>query len=113
MTIEQEDAIVHSFILGQFLQNAAFRCIIHGGISKKFHLGKLGHLEFWEQYVESVEHARPTLIMSVFFGFASRPTRFNSVIQLCTSMRIDSGEPPIVASSRYQTFSPDSTPLAI
>ena len=57
VTVEQNDTIAHSFILGQFLHNAASRCIIQDGRFKKFHLGKLGHLEFWEQYVETVTHA--------------------------------------------------------
>ena len=47
VTIEQMDAIVHLVILRQFLHDATSRCIIQDGSSKKFHLGKLGHLEFW------------------------------------------------------------------
>ena len=42
MTIDQEDPIVHPFIFGQFLHDAASRRIIHNGRSKKLHLGKLG-----------------------------------------------------------------------
>ena len=63
-----------------------------------FHLDKLGSLMFSEQYVETVDHlieisaGRPMLVILVFIGFASRP-----VMHLCTSQRIDSGEPPIVA----------------
>ena len=34
-------------------------------------------------------------------------------MHICTSLRSDSWVPPIVASTRYQTFSSDSTPLAI
>ena len=58
MTIEQRDTTAHPFILGQFLHNAASRRIIQDRRSKKFHLGKHGHLEFWEQYVETANHAR-------------------------------------------------------
>ena len=50
--------IAHPFILGQFLHDAASHCIIQDGRSKMLHLGKLGHLEFCEQYVETVNHAR-------------------------------------------------------
>ena len=62
---------------------------------------------------ENFPAARPTLIISVFFGLTSRSIRLSSVMHLCTSPRTDSGEPPIVASSRYQTFSSESTPQAI
>ena len=55
MTIEQEGTIVHPFMLGQFLHNAATRCIIQDGRSRKLHLGKLDPLEFWEQ---CADHAR-------------------------------------------------------
>ena len=58
MTIIQEDAIVHPFVLRQFLHNTASRRISHDGRSKKFHLGELGHLDFWEQLVEAVDDAR-------------------------------------------------------
>ena len=58
MTIEQEDTIVHPFVLRQFLHNTASRRIIHDGRSKKFHFGELGHLDFWEQFVETVDYAR-------------------------------------------------------
>ena len=58
VTIKQQDTIVHPFIFGQFLHDAASCCIIQDGRSKKFHLGKLGHIEFWEQYVETVNHTR-------------------------------------------------------
>ena len=58
MTSEQEITIVHPSILGQFRHDAASRCIIWDGIPKKFHLGTFGHLEFWEQYVVTVNHAR-------------------------------------------------------
>ena len=40
------------------IYDAASCCIIHDGRAKKFHLCKFGHLEFWEQYVETVDHAR-------------------------------------------------------
>ena len=55
MTIEQEGTIVHLFMLGQFLHNAATRCIIQDGRSRKLHLGKLGPLESWEQ---CADHSR-------------------------------------------------------
>ena len=58
MTIEQEDTIVHPFVLGQFLHNAASRRISQDERSKKFHFGDLGHLNFWEQFVEAVDYAR-------------------------------------------------------
>ena len=45
MTIEQEDAIVHPFILRLLIHNTASRRIIQDGRSKKFHFGELGHLE--------------------------------------------------------------------
>ena len=44
MTIEQEDTIVHPFVLRQFLHNTASRRISQDGRSQKFHLGELGHL---------------------------------------------------------------------
>ena len=58
MTIEQEDTIVHPFILRQFLHNSASRHISQDGRSQKFHLGELGHLDFWEQFVEAVDYVR-------------------------------------------------------
>ena len=57
--------------------------------------------------------ARPPFIISVFLRLTMRPIRLSPVMHLCTSLRTDSGEPPIVASSRYQMFSSESTPLAI
>ena len=57
MTIEQEDTIVHPFVLRQFLHNTASRRISQDGRSKKFHIGELGHLYFWEQFVEAVDYA--------------------------------------------------------
>ena len=62
---------------------------------------------------ENFSAARPTLIISVLFGLTMRPIRLSPVMHLCTSLRTDSGEPPIVASSRYQTFCSESTPFAI
>ena len=85
LTIKQKDAIAHPFMHGQFLHDAASRCIILGWTSKKFHLSRLGHLDFWEQNVETVNHARefsaarPTLIISIFPWFTSKPTRINTV----------------------------------
>ena len=58
MITKQEDAIAHMSMLGQFLHEATSRCIFQDGRSKKFLLGKLGHLEFCEQYVETVSHTR-------------------------------------------------------
>ena len=57
MTIEQEDTIVHPFVLRQFHHNTASRRISLDGRSQKFHLGELGHLDFWEQFVEAVDYA--------------------------------------------------------
>ena len=55
MTIVQEDMIVHPFVLRQFHHNTASCCISQGGRSKKFHFGELGHLDFWEQFVETYD----------------------------------------------------------
>ena len=44
MTIKEVDTIVHAFILGQFLHNAAYCRIILDERYKKFHLCELGHL---------------------------------------------------------------------
>ena len=57
MTIEQEDTILHPFILRQFLHNAASRRISQDGRSKNFHFGELGYLDFWEKFVEAVDYA--------------------------------------------------------
>ena len=112
MTIEQEDTLVHPFILRPFLHNSASRRIIQDGRSKKCHFGALCHLDFWEQFVEAADYtrekdpaARPTLIILVFFWLTSRPTRLSPVMHLFTLLRTDSGESPIVASTKYQTFS--------
>ena len=56
MTIEQEDTIVHPFIHRQFHHNAASRRIILDGRSKKFYFGELGHLDFWDKFVETVDY---------------------------------------------------------
>ena len=58
MTIEQDDTIVHPIVLRQFLHNTASRRISQDGRSQKFHLGELGHLDFWEQFAEAVDYAR-------------------------------------------------------
>ena len=58
MTIEHEDTVVHPFIIRHFLHNTASRRIIQDGRSKKFHFGELSHLDFWEQFVETVDNAR-------------------------------------------------------
>ena len=58
ITIEQEDAIVHPFILRQFFHNAASFRIMQDGRSKKSHFGELGLLEFWEQFVETVDYTK-------------------------------------------------------
>ena len=58
MNIEQEDTIVHPFILRQFLHNTASHRIIQDRRYKKFHFGELGHLDFWAQFVETVDYAR-------------------------------------------------------
>ena len=113
MTIEQVDTIVHTFILRQFLHNSASRRIIQNGRSRKFHYGELCHLDFWKQFVDTVDNARPTLIISAFYRLTPRPIRLSPVMHRCTSLMTDLGEHPIAASSRYQTFSSESTPLAI
>ena len=58
MTIEQEDTIDHPLILRQLLNNKASRRIIQDGRSKKFHFGELGHLDYREQFVQTVDYAR-------------------------------------------------------
>ena len=58
MTIEQEDTVVHPFVLRHILHNIASHRIIQDGRSKKFHFGELAHLDFWEQFVETVDYAR-------------------------------------------------------
>ena len=58
MIIEQEGRIVHPIILRQFLHNTASCRIILDGRSTKFHFGELGHLDFWQQYVETFDYAR-------------------------------------------------------
>ena len=119
MTIEQKDTIAHPSILEQLLHNAALRYIIQDGRSMTFHLGKLGYFEFGEQYYETVNHAREVSGCEAnvdYLGLpwvTSRPIHLNSVIHLCTSLRTDSGDQPIVVYSRYQTFSSDCTQLAI
>ena len=45
-------------MLGQLLHDAASRCIIQDERSRKFHLGKFGHLEFWDKYNVTVNHTR-------------------------------------------------------
>ena len=58
MKIEKEYTIAHPFIFEQFLHDSASRCSIQDGTCKNFNLYKLGHLEIWEKYVETVDHAR-------------------------------------------------------
>ena len=58
MTIEQEDTIVHPFVLRQYLHNVASRRISQDGRFKKFHFGELGHLDLWGQYVDAVDYAK-------------------------------------------------------
>ena len=113
MTIEQEDTIVHPFILRQFLHNTASRRISQDGDPRSSILVRSVTLISGSRSLrllttrENFLAARPTLIISVFFGLTMRPIRIIPVMLLCTSLRTDSGEPPIVASSRYLTFSSD------
>ena len=106
MTIEHEDAIVRPFVLKQFLHKKASRRTIQDGSSKKFYFGEHGHLDYWEQFLkllttrEKLTTARPKLIIAVFFGLASSYIRIGPMMRLCTSLRTDSAEPPIVASTR-------------
>ena len=116
MTFEQEDTIVHPFILRPFLQNTASRRISQDGRSQNFHLGELGHLDFWEQFVEAVYYAREFSRCKGnvdYLGLLRVNYETYPLMHICTSLRTDSGEPPIIASSRYQTFFSESTPLAI
>ena len=118
MTIEQEDAIVHPFVLRQFLHNTASRRIRQDERTKQILVSSVTLIYVSSSLKllttrENFPAARPTLIITVFFGLTMRPIRLSPVKHLCTSLRTDSAEPPIVASSRYQTFSSDSTPLAI
>ena len=118
VAIEQKDTIAHPFILGQFLHDAAARCIIQDERSKKFHLGKLGNLEFWEQYVERVNHAREPSGSEAhidYFGlhcvyFEAYPLQISDTPLHIAEDRFRG--PPIIATSRYQTFSSDCTQLA-
>ena len=119
MTIEQEDTIVHPFVLRQFLHNTASRRISQDGRSKKFHLGELGHLDFWEQFVEAVDYAREFSRCKAnvdYFGllrvnYEAYPLKPNDAPLHIAEDRLRGA--PIVTSSRYRTFSSDSTPLAI
>ena len=117
VTIEQEDMIVYPSIIGQFHDDAASQCIIQDGRCKKYLLSKLSHpssgsstLKLSTKQEKSLA-ARPTLIILVLLGLTLNSISFNSVIHLCTLPRTDSGEPQIITSSRYQTFSSDTTPL--
>ena len=119
LTIEQEDTIVHPFVLRQFLHNTASRRISRMGeprssilVSSVTLISGSSSLKLLTTR-ENIPAVRPTLIISVFFGLTIRPIRLSPLMHLCISLRTDSGEPPIVASSRYQTFSSESTPLAI
>ena len=95
MTIEQEDTIVHplysdSFFTIQHLVASARMgdprssilvssvTLISGSSSLKLLTTR-----------ENFSAARPTLIISVFFGLTMRPNRLSPVMHLCTSLRID------------------------
>ena len=97
VTIEQEDTIVHPFLLRQFLHNTASRRIIQDWRSKKFHLVSSVTLTYGSSSLkllttqEKLPAARPTLIISVFFWLTSRPICLSPVMHLCTSLRTDSG----------------------
>ena len=101
MTIEQEDTIVHPFVLRQFPHNAASRLISHDGDPRSSNLESSITLISGSSSLkllttrENFPEARPTLIISVFFGLTMRPIRLNPVMHLCTSLRTDSGEPPM------------------
>ena len=58
MTIEQVGTNVYCFIVSRFLNNTASRRIIQDGRSQKFYFGEFGHLDFLEQFVETVDYAR-------------------------------------------------------
>ena len=119
MTIEQEDTIVHLFVLRQLLDNSVSRCISQDWRSKKYHFVELGHLDFWEQFVEAVDYARESSCSkaNVYYlgllrvSYEAYPLKPSDAHLHIAEDRFR--EPPIVASSRYQTFSSDSTPLAI
>ena len=119
MTIEQQDKIFHPFKLEQFLHYAASHCVIQDGRCKKFHHSKMVTTSSGRSMLKLLTTQgkfpadRHILIISVFFRLSSRPIQFYLVIQLCTSLRTDSGEQPIISSSRYQTFRSYTTPLPI
>ena len=85
MIIEHKDTIAHPFILEQFLHDAVSRCIIKDRRSKKFHLGKLGHFEFWEQYVETVNHAREVSGSEARINYLGLPWVYIEAYQLSDS----------------------------
>ena len=73
MIVEQEDTIVHPFILGKFLHDAASCCINQNGKTKKFHHCKLGHPEFCEQYVETVDYAKDVFGSDAYVDYLGLP----------------------------------------
>ena len=119
MSIVQADAIVHPFILRQFLDKAASRRIIQDGRSKKFHIDELGHLDFWELFVKTVDYAREFsrseanvdylgLLRNNFEAYPLKPSD--------ALLHIAEGRFKVAADRRVieiPTFSSDSTPLVI
>ena len=107
------------FVLRQFINNTASRRISQDGRSQKIHLGKLGNLDFWEQFVEAVDYAREfsrckanvDYLVLLRVNYEAYPLKSSDAPLHIAEDRFR--EPQIVASSRYQTFSSESTPLAI
>ena len=74
MIIDQEDTIVHPFVLRQFLHNTASRRISQDWRSNKFNFYEPGYLDFFSSSLkllttrENFPTARPTLIISSSSG---------------------------------------------
>ena len=119
MTIEQEDATVHPFMLRQFLHDAASRRIIQDGRSKRFRFGELGHLDYWEKFAETVDYAREYSRCEANADYIGIPRTSIEAFQFKPS-----DAPLLIAEDRFRgaadrrasrckTFCSDSTPLAI
>ena len=116
MTIEQEDTIVHPFVLRQFLHNTASRRISQAGRSQKFYFGEFGYLDFWEQFVEAVDYARECSSCKAnvdYIGLLRVNYEAYPLKPSDAPLHIAEDRFRGVASSRYQTLSSDSTPPAI
>ena len=105
VTIEKDDMNAHPFIFGQFIHDAVSRCVIQNGRSKKFNFCKFAHLELWNQYVETVDHAREAS------GSEAYPLQLRDTHLHVAEDRFNGAADR--ASSQYQTFISDSTPQAI